>query len=387
MEDWLFRGMKGWFWKLDEQHATQHYLSLDFLKIIGTFIIIFGHYQMFMGVQFEHINFSRSGFPVGQTMVYLFFVISGVLMQRYIAPIANGEVSFYSFMGKRVIRLMPMTAITAVAYEIAILIFHCLTGTSWQAITSEMGIEGIAGLDVFAMLASMAGVSAGWFYQGPMVNGVTWYISVLILLYIVFWCSIRVAAHLGTHSKYAFIIMVFIGILIWHFRLNIPFFNIYSAKGYICFFIGAFIGQHIENGIQRTLASFGYLGFIMCVVCVVYVYYKAAKFTDQLFLMIVGCPSLIILCLTEPIRSVFHSRMWGKLGAITFDVYVWHYILIILLRALNSGLNLNLPYDSRWFMILFALFCFVFGGISYFYLEKNWKNLFFCSFKNTETYQ
>ena len=281
-------------------------------------------------------------------------------------------------MGRRAFRLLPLTAFTAIVYEVAVGIFRYLTGTSWPEVALKMGIERVAGINGFAMLATMTGTSAGWFYNGPMVNGITWYISVLFLCYIVFYGCCRCGACLHVHERYMFVFMIIIGLSCWCYGLDIPFFNRWSAKGYIPFFVGVMLGMFMNRRnytVPRGIIKVGLLGLMSSVIYFLSMVYfvKVSRFSDNLWLIFIAFPSLIILFLSDSVKKVFGNRIWSTLGAITFDVYVWHYILILLLRAFDSGLHLNLPVQSRWFMIMYSLLCFLWGMISHFLLEPNLK--------------
>ena len=60
---------------------------------------------------------------------------------KYIHSIMKGQETFGEFIKRRAIRLLPMTAITAVVYELVLVAFIILTGTSFNKVTSDMGIS------------------------------------------------------------------------------------------------------------------------------------------------------------------------------------------------------------------------------------------------------
>ena len=149
--------------------------SLDFLKIIATILIVFHHYQQELNVKFTQINFFGGKFYFGY-LVELFFLISGFLMFNYIEKIKQG-LNFESFFINRVKRFLPLAAIAAILYECLIYFYFRIFG--------EKFLE--QGLNFFGTIISILGIQAGWSFENPMINNPMWYISVLILYFILYF--------------------------------------------------------------------------------------------------------------------------------------------------------------------------------------------------------
>lgn len=155
--------------------------SLDLIRIIATILIVFHHYQQVTGAVFDSINFWNGKFYFGY-MVELFFILSGYFMYKYIAKIKKGE-SFSGFYKKRFLRLFPLMLFGAIMYEIFIIIYQRVYNELWFGIHPTLWGTIIASL----------GIQEGWGFLNPCVNNPTWYISVLLLCYIIFYMSVVIS--------------------------------------------------------------------------------------------------------------------------------------------------------------------------------------------------
>lgn len=176
--------------------------GLDFKKIVATILIVFHHYQQDLNVEFSGINFFGGKFYFGY-LVELFFLISGFLMFNYIERIKQG-LDFKSFFINRVKRLLPLVAIAAILYECLIYFYFRIFG--------EKFLE--QGLNFFGTIISILGIQAGWSFENPMINNPMWYISVLILCYILFYISTKISILKKINCVYLYVILVFLGLSI-----------------------------------------------------------------------------------------------------------------------------------------------------------------------------
>ena len=171
--------------------------SIDFIKIVATVLIVFHHYQQITGAYFDDgINFFNGTFYYGY-IVELFFVISGYFMFSYISRIEDG-LSFPIFYFNRFIRLFPIMAMGAVAYEVFLVIYQHTYQSSWfDNMPTFWG----------TIIASL-GIQSGWGLPNLCVNNPTWYISVLMLCYILFY-----SIHIKTLTDYSTVFICFYDIL------------------------------------------------------------------------------------------------------------------------------------------------------------------------------
>lgn len=301
----------------DAEKVEMHFNSLDFIKICATFAIIFHHYQEFLKIKFDYINFYYGMFPY-HSMVFLFFIISGFFISKYRDEIIEKKKTFKSFIKRRVNRLLPMTALTALIYEVVLIIFAFLTKTTFNNYTTEMGISGMGILNGFGMIVTMIGTGAGWFWKGPMANEVTWYICVLFLCYIVFYLCCRITNHIHVSANYVFVGVIMVGLACASYGANLPFFNANSLQGYIPFFIGIMLGEFMEKRGYFSCGIVLVLGMAGLIISALYIagmiLYTKEAFVDNYWLMFVTFPSLIIVFLSKPVKNVFRHQIWQFLG-------------------------------------------------------------------------
>jgi len=102
-------------------------------KKVATVLIAFHHYQQVTGAYFDGmINFCGGKFYFGY-VVELFFIISGFFMYHCIWKI-QGDYSFFQFMKRRA---LPLVAISAVVYEILLLMYQHIFQQSWFGINNS----------------------------------------------------------------------------------------------------------------------------------------------------------------------------------------------------------------------------------------------------------
>lgn len=217
--------------------------SLDVLRITATVLIIFHHYQQITGAYFEgHINFFNGKFYFGY-LVEFFFLLSGYFMYRYIEKIREG-LSFKVFFVPRALRLLPLVFISGVAYEVLLYTYQKVCDGDWFGIS----------ITVWGVIINALGVQDGWVFANPMVNNPTWYISVLMLCYVVFYLLTYLSNRWQVPHVYLFIFMVLLGCGVQTYGLNLPFLNGSSCRGYYAFFFGVLLSEWLEklNATKRS---------------------------------------------------------------------------------------------------------------------------------------
>ena len=79
------------------------------------------------------------------------------------------------------------------------------------------------------------------------VNNPTWYISVLMLCYVVFYIIVYIANRIKIHPQYLFVVMIFLGMGINTYGINLPFLNGSSSRGYYAFFFGILLAGILKK--------------------------------------------------------------------------------------------------------------------------------------------
>lgn len=327
--------------------------ELDFIKVLATILIVLHHYQQVMNVTFRHFNFFGGKFYFGN-LVELFFIISGICAFRWIDGVDKNS-SFAKFYANRVRRLLPIM-ILSILVDAAMCTFFS------NIFNVAMGSNNI---NLKNIIVSCLGVQAGWIFENPMINNPVWYISVLLLCYIIFFIITKLSKKIKISPYFAYVTMVFVGFATMKLQLERPFLNEYTYRGYICFFEGVLLGTILNNkkDIINKISIFAIIPFVIGVVAYLnnfHVYYMLV------FLM---WPSIIILLKNSVFEKIVNHSFWSSMAKISYDTYVWHCPILHLVLGIAVVNNIKC-YNMVWFMILILLIVIVLGGMSYKYLEQ-----------------
>jgi len=346
-------------WVLALKSDTDRDYSLDFLKFLAAIFIVFHHYQQLLDITFPtEISYWNGKFYWGY-MVELFFVLSGFFMAKYVDKIKKRTINLKNFYLRRWLRVAPMVFITAVVYEIGVYLYIRFTGQLYFG----------TGVSLFGIITDTLCIQAGGVFPNPCVNNVTWYLSVLMICYVVFYLLTYLSSRLKINETYFFIAMILLGIAINTYALNLPFLNSMTNRGYYSFFGGLLLGLLVQKiGIKKNMIiAAGAVLAVFVMTCIFGYDYLVADMSLILALFIY--PAIIILFQTKPIKKVFSRPVFGLLGKVSFDMYLWHNPLHLIMVILVFTGNITIDYINRLYMYLFLLAVIVVSFISYFLLE------------------
>ena len=149
--------------------------SLDLLKFFLTIIIVFHHFQQGTGAIFKGVNFYNGRIYFGYC-VEAFFLISGFVTAFQVS--AKGTGNFKTWMEKRILRILPISALSVVAWLVVYLFYKLFTGSSfpglWRIFTS-----------VTCTFVGGGVILPG---DGQGVNNPLWYVCVLFICYAIYYC-------------------------------------------------------------------------------------------------------------------------------------------------------------------------------------------------------
>lgn len=331
--------------------------SLDVLKIAATLCIVFHHYQQTTGARFQGINFWEGSFYFGW-VVELFFVLSGYFMYGYIEKIRQG-LTLKRFFLDKFLRFFPLMAIAAVAYEVFGYIFYVLYGT-WIDHP----------LNLWGTVITALGLQEGWGFTNPNINNPTWYISVLLLCYLIFYFTVYLSKRLQVPVVYFHLFMIFLGIGVLMYGINAPFLTSPVARGYYAFFTGVILAGQLEKRQERKALEIGSLLIVVGIPILIWKQNYIVSDSPNYIMTFIYYPALIILFLSKPLAMIFRQKWLGVLGKITFDVYIWHSPLFTVLFILIKLFDWNLDLNQVSTMLAFAGVCFLVGTMSYYLIER-----------------
>ena len=321
-------------------------------------MIVFHHYQQILNIEFESINFYGGKFYFGY-LVEFFFLVSGFLMFNYIEKIKVG-LAFKDFFIRRIIRLMPLIIIAAISYEILLYIYPKVFGDYFYNLKP----------DFWGLIISMLGIQAGWTFENPMINNPMWYISVLILCYIIFYIITKISVLKNYKCVYFYILLIFLGLSIQKNGTDLAFFNSYTARGYYAFFFGLVFSIFFNN---YKISKFIKILSIFSVVFITFLiirHYSIVERNINYTLTFIYYPALIVTFNINIIKKIYSNKLISKIAEISFNVYVWHGVAFLILIILNKIYNLNIRLNSYKVMLVFTIILYIFGIFSHYLIEK-----------------
>lgn len=340
--------------------------SLDFIKIVATVFIVFHHYQQFISGVFDNgTNYYGGIFNFGY-MVELFFVLSGYFMYPYMEKIKQG-LTFKKFFTTRYLRLIPLVAIAAFAYQFLCLVHIKLVGGAAWFMYSR---------DLWSTIVAALGFQEGWiFTNNTYVNYPIWYVSVLLVCYILFYLGTYLSNKLHVSSRYFYLALLFFGIAISAYGWDLPFMNIYNARGYYSFFTGVLLSTYYfekSSTKRESLTCFTIITVIIGLIAFKNNFIaNGIEFTCTFILY----PAIIVLFKNPIINKFFSSQIYQTIANIAFNAYVWQMPLLVALLIFVNTVPVGISFLTRESMWCFAVVNFLIGAISHFLLEKNIKKL------------
>ena len=220
---------------------------------------------------------------------------------------------------QRAKRLLPLVSISAIAYELLLLIHYWVYGNTWSNIA----------VTIWGTVITSLGIQEGWVLVNPGVNNPTWYISVRLACYVVFYLITKLAHKCHFSPAYCYIGMVLLGIGIITYGIKLPFMNSQIARGYYSFFYGLLLANYIKMfGVTKRSSGFS----MCCILLLLGIFLTSTdKFQEELvwLLTFLFYPALIILFETDAVKYIFRHKIWQIISQISFDVYIWHTVLFV----------------------------------------------------------
>ena len=332
--------------------------ALDFIKVVAILLIVFHHYQQDSGAYFDWgINFYHGNFYFGY-VVELFFILSGMFMLPYIKRIGDG-LTLKRFYLKRALRLLPLVAIAACAYEFMVLIY-------WHTFHERLFDKTF---DLWGIVIDSLGVQDGWVFANPGVNNPTWYVSVLLLCYLVFYLTTTLAHRLKVSPYYLYGAVVLWGIAINTYELDLPFMTYTSGRGYWAFFTGVLLAAAFKARPNLPKPLVGICAFIL-VTFPALIHFRPDIESLRYLLVFIFYPSLIVIARVPQVNRLFEFKWIETLSKVSFDVYIWHVVCLQAVLYVTRLLSINPHFSSHLTMLAFAAFTFAVGAVSFYCIEQ-----------------
>lgn len=334
--------------------------SLDFLKFIATLCIMFHHYQIYTKTQFPTgVNFVGGRFEFS-FLVELFFVLSGYFISSYIENIKEG-MSFQDFFVPKYLRFLLPSTITVIVFAVLDILYEQLYSEQFFDRTVQ----------IWGVLATSLGFSNGWGIPNSKMNGTLWYISVLLICYMIFYVIVFVSKKLNASPYWMFAFMIFLSFSVATNQINFLFLDFGTSRGLSSFFWGVILARFMRGKKMSAKAAAISL-FALVGTAIVILRYNTTYASDGQRYLYTFCmyPLLLAVLQTTTMKRLFKSKLWGWLGNVSFEAYIWHFPLILALLNIDKIWNLNIDYTNRINLLVIAAASFVVGIPCYYLVEK-----------------
>jgi peptidoglycan/LPS O-acetylase OafA/YrhL len=316
--------------------------GFDYIKIIAASLIVLHHYQQVFVCQFSGFNFygGRIGFGY---LVELFFTISGFLTIYSDKKKICAEKFGGGHLLHKLIRVCPMAIIS---------IFVCLILKTIQSV--QLHDNQLALLwNVKALVANFMLLFAGYpYFEMIGINNPIWYICVLIQCYVVYYILDWFVQKFNLKRCVIYIFILLSCMVLYYFKLlnEASFRGITSfAIGILLFIMGNFTTEYIHN--KRQL-----IGRICMLLIVAFCPLIFLGIKQRWILQFLLYPLLVFGCYHLDLKG---NTLISKASDISFDVYIWHYPLMVCMQIICLRIEVIHSYNIM-FMFLLLSWCYAF---------------------------
>ena len=345
----------------------ENYLSLVSLR--GLFILMIIVYHM--GDNFGTIFDSALGWcyywggHLGNTF---FFVVSGFLMTHgYSTKIVNGNLSFIDFFKRRIVKIFPLYVIT-----------------NLLRLGISLAVTGLEALKFDELLRVLFMAASGWVANNTPYNNPTWFVCVLMLVYIVYFFLTLVKRK----SKDVYFLLIFLlmmyGRSLYVMGLPYPFMRSGDGQGLYCFMIGVALYELVDSAYGRLKNTVLICGNVLslgcCLLCLCNGIASVAADVPMVIAFLLIPTILLDAVLCKTIRKFFQARPFVFIGEISMSLFFIHGLWIALFKLIQSFVVVK--NECVWYALVLTTLIAV-SALSHNFLEPTTEKVFSKLFKRT----
>lgn len=333
--------------------------SFDFLKIVATICIIAHHYQIYTKTMFSSgMNFLDGKFEFPY-LVELFFVMSGYFMMPYIEKI-NAGMSFKQFFLPKYFRFLVPQALSVIVFAILDIVYEGLYLQEFFGRTVQ----------VWGVIVAALGFSSGWGIPNPKMNGTIWYISVLLICYVIFYVIVFLSKKTKSSPYWMFSFVIFVAFSVSSNSIKMLFLDSGTARGLTAFFFGIILAKVVRGKeISNKTAIISLILFLMMLYVVLD--WKKTYASTGLSYLYTFClfPFLLVFLKSEFMQKIFYGKFWGVVGNISFEAYIWHFPLILAMLDADKKWRWAIDYHNRFYLYMLVICSYIVGTVCYYFVE------------------
>ena len=291
------------------------------------------------------INFYGGGIQFGY-IVEIFFMISGFLTIR-----SFKDRNFLSFYIKKWVRIFPYAFIATLFAAIIFLLYRAIFNVDLFGKSFSPG----------CYITSLLCMHQGWVYEYSLgVNNPTWYLCVLLWIYILFYALESI--NRWAQEKYIFsfriiycLFLIILGALGWRFNFSFPFLYKTDCRGYAAFFLGVLLYELTKKARKIRLFLCGLILFIVGAMLILIMH--RLSWAVCVFLIF---PGTLLMTINS---KQFPNIIVEKIGDCTFEIYLWHIPIFLLIECICNFFAIA-KVHTAYSMILITIFILCIGMLA-----------------------
>lgn len=278
----------------------------------------------------------------------MFFLLSGFGMTLgYEALMRERKIDFGTYIKKRLIKIYPIYFET--------LILATLLGFIYQKFNHNT----IPYFDVYHFFLNVFCIQSGIFETTLSYNGVAWYISVLMMMYIVHYIIVKIFSEriFSEDYKYIYLGTAIIGFALEITSCNFPLCNSMTNRGIGGYFIGCVLAKMYleisENNKYKKIIE-GYIALVVALIiwCIGYLNDKAIGNVQMVSEMFLFPLTVYAIMHINWLGRIFTFWPFKYLGKISLSLYLIHNLYFDLLMHIDKLYTLEINYSSKKIWIL-----------------------------------
>ena len=328
---------------------SQKITAFDGLRGLGACAIaFFRHYDHFE----PEVSPLKKVFPVAYTngwlAVEMFFMLSGfVMMLGWHDRIREDETTFSGYLGKRLYRIYPLHFFSLILVVIL---------ESWYV--RFVGIPFVyLEHNLYRFWLNVFCIQTGIIDNEFSCNGPAWFISVIMLMYVIFYLVVK-----NTKSEnrlyFWMTILAFYGVRLVVAAPGGPLLCKEVGRGLSCFFIGALLAVGYKKKIFERMRFLVWGSALIALISYIVIRVGQGERLGNVHLLVILCisPAVILAAVyLAPVRFVLNLKPFLLLGKISTGIYLMHFPVQCLWEVINQGCGLKIDYSAIWIWALYAV--------------------------------
>ena len=350
---------------------SQEYNWILGLKGIGAFVIaFFWHYKdLPMSSTPPVQSYVPEFYSYGLLFVELFFALSGFGMDIGYLERIKGGMQFGDYIKKRLAKIYPLHFVTLM---IVTAIGFC---------SMRVSVQYVPGFDMYHWFLNLFMIHVGVFEYYLSFNGATWYVSVVLLMYILFYYISKITPQKA--HKYSFMALSVIGGALNMLGLTAPLVNQAVARGIQSFFVGCFLAEISKESKEWKQNEKKVVG-IASALLVVFAFglgkmngFEKTWGNISMIVPVAIVPLTITACVFNKLfRVIFSSQVLVVLGKLSLPVYFCHHCIYFAALVINDCFSFNIDFSKVSVWITVIILTVVISKMVNIFTDKLWNKVY-----------